>query len=66
MPTVPEDLESDLESNSAAGGDSLPLRELRRLVGGSCLDCATPYSARDAVFSIALGLKDAPRCLRCC
>jgi tRNA 2-thiouridine synthesizing protein A len=47
------------------GTDSLPLRELRQLVGGCCADCGTPYSARDAVFSIALGLQNAPRCLPC-
>lgn len=45
--------------------DSLPTRELRRLVGGACRDCRTPYPARDAVFSIALGFKNAPRCLPC-
>jgi hypothetical protein len=46
----------DLGSYDADGGDSLPLRELRRLVGGSCSDCGMPYSARDAVFNLALGL----------
>lgn len=44
---------------------SLPLRELHRLAGGVCRDCREGYSARDAVFSIALGFKDAPRCLSC-
>jgi tRNA 2-thiouridine synthesizing protein A len=45
--------------------DSLPLRELLRLAGGVCTDCQMNYSARDAVFSVALGFKNAPRCLRC-
>ena len=53
----------DLEPNNE--DDSLPLRELRHLAGGSCTDCGMPYSARDAVFSIALGMKNAPRCLPC-
>lgn len=46
-------------------GDSLPLRELARIAGGGCQDCTAAYSAREAVFSIALGFKDAPRCLPC-
>ncbi len=58
-------MKGDLDMRQADGSDSLPLRELRRLVGGSCADCGTPYPARDAVFSIALGLQDAPRCLGC-
>jgi tRNA 2-thiouridine synthesizing protein A len=45
--------------------DSLPLRELLRLVGGACVDCRTTYLPRDAVASIALGFKNAPRCHAC-
>lgn len=45
--------------------DSLPLRELNRLAGGRCRDCETPYTARAAVGNVALGFKDAPRCLPC-
>lgn len=45
--------------------DSLPLRELARIAGGRCRDCRTAFSAREAVWSIALGFKDAPRCLPC-
>lgn len=45
--------------------DSLPLRELHRLIGGRCRDCDRPYIAREAVGSVALGFKDAPRCLSC-
>ncbi len=57
--------EVNSDANHADDSDSLPLRELRRLLGGACADCGTPYCARDAVFSIALGLKNAPRCLPC-
>lgn len=45
--------------------DSLPTRELQRIAGGACQDCAVGYSAREAVWSIALGFKNAPRCLGC-
>ena len=45
--------------------DSLPLREMLRLAGGACLDCSDRYSAVEAVYSIALGFRNAPRCLRC-
>lgn len=45
--------------------DSLPLRELTRIAGGRCRDCETAFSAREAVWSIALGFKNAPRCLTC-
>lgn len=44
---------------------SLPLRELRRLVDGVCVECRTPYSAREAVFNVALGFKNVPRCTPC-
>src|ERR671910_915674 len=45
--------------------DSRPLHDLRRLVGGACRDCRTAYTAREAVGSIILGFKDAPRCVPC-
>jgi tRNA 2-thiouridine synthesizing protein A len=45
--------------------DSLPLRELHRLAGGRCRDCGRPYTGREAVGSVALGFKDAARCLGC-
>src|SRR5262245_51616355 len=53
------------ETDEPEVGESLPQRALRTLVGGCCSDCDTHYSAREAVFSIFLGLKDAPRCLPC-
>lgn len=52
-------------ADAADSDESLPLRELRRLAGGACVDCRTGYPARDAVFSVALGFKNAPRCLTC-
>jgi tRNA 2-thiouridine synthesizing protein A len=52
-------------TDPADDDDSLPLRELGRLAGGRCRDCGRPYTARGAVGSIALGFKDAPRCLPC-
>jgi tRNA 2-thiouridine synthesizing protein A len=45
--------------------DSLPLRELARIAGGRCHDCGAAFTAREAVWSIALGFKNAPRCLAC-
>jgi tRNA 2-thiouridine synthesizing protein A len=48
-----------------AEDDSLPVRELDRLIGGRCRDCGRSYAAREAVGSIALGFKDAPRCVPC-
>ena len=45
--------------------DSLPLRELRRLTGGRCVECGTAYTAREVVGSVALGFKAAPRCHSC-
>jgi tRNA 2-thiouridine synthesizing protein A len=61
-----------LHPDSASGGppadasdDALPVRGLYRLAGGRCRDCARPYTAREAVGSVALGFKDAPRCLPC-
>jgi tRNA 2-thiouridine synthesizing protein A len=45
--------------------DSRPLQELRRLSGGRCQGCGAPYSGREAVASIILGFKDAPRCVPC-
>ncbi len=45
--------------------DSRPLRELQRVVGRPCAACGGRCSAREAVGSIALGFKNAPRCLPC-
>jgi hypothetical protein len=45
--------------------DSRPTRELIRIAGGRCQDCAVAFSAKEAVWSIALGFKNAPRCLGC-
>ncbi|HVK15604.1 MAG TPA: sulfurtransferase TusA family protein [Fimbriiglobus sp.] len=45
--------------------DTLPLRELHRIAGGACRDCRTRYTAHEAVWNVALGFKNAPRCLAC-
>jgi tRNA 2-thiouridine synthesizing protein A len=45
--------------------DSLPTRELKRLAGGCCHGCGVGYSPHEAVFSVAMGFKTAPRCLGC-
>lgn len=45
--------------------DSLPLRELARIAGGGCHDCGAAFTAKEGVWSIALGFKNAPRCLAC-
>lgn len=41
------------------------LAALDRLWGGSCRDCERPYCGHEAVMSMTLGFKDAPRCLEC-
>lgn len=53
------------EPDEPEGEESQPQRVLRTLVGGRCSDCRVPYSAREAVYSIFLGLTNAPRCLAC-
>jgi tRNA 2-thiouridine synthesizing protein A len=53
------------EADSEDDEDSRPTRELLRIAGGRCLDCAVGFSAKEAVWSIALGFKNAPRCLGC-
>jgi tRNA 2-thiouridine synthesizing protein A len=65
--TPPDDvlLRLPAEPDEPEVGESLPQRVMRTLVGGRCYDCEKHYSAREAVFSIFLGLKNAPRCLPC-
>ena len=41
------------------------IRDLQRLAGTECPACGEPLSHRHALMSIALGFKDAPRCLPC-
>jgi len=45
--------------------DSRPLRDMLQMAGGECADCKAAYRCREAVFSIALGFKSAPRCFAC-
>jgi tRNA 2-thiouridine synthesizing protein A len=54
-----------IDSDEIESDDSRPLGELDRLAGGACADCRVAYSSREAVFSIVLGFKNAPRCLPC-
>ncbi len=53
------------ETDTEDDEDSRPTQELHRIAGGRCQDCATGYTAGEAVWSIALGFKNAPRCLGC-
>ena len=41
------------------------IRDLQRLRGTACPDCGGPLNHRHALMSIAMGFKDAPRCLPC-
>jgi tRNA 2-thiouridine synthesizing protein A len=45
--------------------DPRPLRQLRAVAGRPCSACGGRCSAFEAVWSITLGLGDAPRCLSC-
>ncbi len=46
--------------------DELPLlQELARLAGAGCVGCRRELCSHQVLFSIALGFKDAPRCLVC-
>lgn len=51
------------------GADAQTLDALQRsvaqLAGSTCADCPRLLCGHDAVFSIALGFKDRPRCLAC-
>lgn len=40
-------------------------RDVERLAGSTCADCPRRLCGHDAVFSVALGFKDRPRCLAC-
>ena len=55
----------NVEADEFETDESRPLLELLRLAGGVCIDCRHGYSNREAVFSIVLGFKNAPRCLAC-
>lgn len=54
-----------VEQNPDAEDDSQVLRDLLSLHGCRCASCSVRCSAHDIVASIALGFKNAPRCLRC-
>src|SRR5262245_14445594 len=46
-------------------GEPRPLRDLIRVAGWACAGCGGRCSAHESVWSIALGFRDAPRCLTC-
>jgi tRNA 2-thiouridine synthesizing protein A len=41
------------------------IRDLESLRGRRCFDCAAPVCSHETLMSIAMGFKDAPRCLKC-
>lgn len=41
------------------------LQDLERLMGASCVQCAHRLCGHEALFSVAMGFKNAPRCLTC-
>jgi tRNA 2-thiouridine synthesizing protein A len=45
--------------------DSRPQLDMRECVGAPCRDCARRCTATEALGSVALGFKGAPRCLNC-
>lgn len=45
--------------------ESRPMRDLLRVAGRACAGCGGRCSAHEAVLSIALGFRNAPRCLPC-
>ncbi|MCZ2341381.1 MAG: sulfurtransferase TusA family protein [Bacteroidales bacterium] len=55
--------ESDTEDDTPEA--TALLATLERLWGGHCQDCQQPYCGHEAVMSMTLGFKDAPRCLAC-
>ena len=43
----------------------LLIRDLKRLTGAACPACGGPLNHRLILMSMAMGFKDAPRCLTC-
>jgi tRNA 2-thiouridine synthesizing protein A len=41
------------------------IRDLESLRGRRCFGCAAPVCSHESLMSIAMGFKDAPRCLNC-
>lgn len=41
------------------------LQDLERLTGAACVVCADQLCGHEALFSVAMGFKNAPRCLTC-
>jgi tRNA 2-thiouridine synthesizing protein A len=61
---------SQIRDMATQNDESVPeaatlIAALLRLCGGTCRDCAQSFANTEALFSIALGFKDSPRCLSC-
>jgi tRNA 2-thiouridine synthesizing protein A len=54
-----------MQDETETTDDSQPLRDLLAVYGCGCAGCGGRCSAHDIISSIALGFKDAPRCLPC-
>jgi tRNA 2-thiouridine synthesizing protein A len=57
--------QTDIETAPSPDDDSRPLRDLLRIAGRPCAGCGGRCSAHEAVWSIALGFRNTPRCLPC-
>lgn len=58
-------LEAFDDDNADAARASALLHDLRQLTGASCVACARQICGHEALFSVVMGLKNAPRCLSC-
>ena len=65
MPVRPVTEDDSLFDELPLTDKSRPTRLLLQIVGRPCAGCAGKSTAYEAVWSIALGFKDAPRCLPC-
>jgi tRNA 2-thiouridine synthesizing protein A len=53
------------DEDALAAQPTALLHELSQLTGRGCAGCAHRLCGHEALFSVVLGLKDAPRCLTC-
>src|SRR6476646_10115299 len=57
--------QTDVDLVSSPDNDPRPVRDLFHIVGRPCADCEGRCSPHEAVWSIALGFRNASRCLPC-
>jgi len=57
--------DADRVDEAEAAPTNVVLRDLDRLTGVSCVACVRRLCGHEALFSVAMGLKNAPRCLSC-